>query len=232
MPDRLARRLWKQEAAYELPPAAVLRFSPTAWAKLLFLRDFGETEVGGFAITETEDLLFVQDIRLVRQECTVASVSFDDAAAADFFDEQVDRGLKPERFGRVWIHTHPGNSPQPSSVDEQTFARVFGRAQWTVMFVLAQNDNTYARLRFNVGPGGAMTIPVRVDYTQPFAASDEEAWIAEYRACVRPAAPWPADPWDPFADLGLGSLALDATEGPWPAEENLPFQKEELDGYP
>ena len=28
----------------------VLRFSPTAWAKLLFLRDYGETEVGGFGI--------------------------------------------------------------------------------------------------------------------------------------------------------------------------------------
>ena len=27
-----------------------LRFSPTAWAKLLYLRDFGRTEVGGFGI--------------------------------------------------------------------------------------------------------------------------------------------------------------------------------------
>ena len=26
----------------------VLRFSPTAWAKLLFLRDAGDTEIGGF----------------------------------------------------------------------------------------------------------------------------------------------------------------------------------------
>ena len=26
------------------------------------------------------------------------------------FDEQVDAGLKPEQFGRIWLHTHPGNA--------------------------------------------------------------------------------------------------------------------------
>ncbi len=31
-----------------------LRLSPTAWAKLLFLRDLGETEVGGFGIAAAE----------------------------------------------------------------------------------------------------------------------------------------------------------------------------------
>ena len=30
----------------------ILRFSPTAWAKLLFLRDYGPTEVGGFGIAQ------------------------------------------------------------------------------------------------------------------------------------------------------------------------------------
>jgi len=33
------------------PRRPKLRFSPTAWAKLLFLRDRGPTEVGGFGIT-------------------------------------------------------------------------------------------------------------------------------------------------------------------------------------
>jgi predicted PurR-regulated permease PerM len=33
-------------------------------------------------------------------------VAFDDAAVADFFDEQVDQGVVPERCGRIWIHTH------------------------------------------------------------------------------------------------------------------------------
>ena len=38
--------------------------------------------------------------------------------------------------------------------DEETFARVFGRTDWAVMFILARQGQSYARLRFHVGPGG------------------------------------------------------------------------------
>src|SRR5690242_14104510 len=116
------------------PP--VLRFTPTAWAKLLRLRDLGETEVGGFGISAPDDLLLIEDVRLVCQICAVVSVKFDDLAVADFFDEQVDEGRRPEQFARIWVHTHPGDSPQPSGVDEQTFARCFGQSDWAVMFIL------------------------------------------------------------------------------------------------
>ena len=46
----------------------VLRFSPTAWAKLLFMRDVTDNEVGGFGITEADDLLFVTYFVLVKQK--------------------------------------------------------------------------------------------------------------------------------------------------------------------
>ena len=91
-----------------------LRCTPYACAKLVFLRDLGPTEVGGFCISAENDLLLIEDIRLVRQRCSSVTVQFEDVAVADFFDEQVDRGLLPERFARVWIHTHPGNSASPS----------------------------------------------------------------------------------------------------------------------
>lgn len=164
------------------PPS--LRFSPTAWAKLLYLRDLGDTEVGGFGIARSDDLLMIDDFQLVRQECTAVTVAFDDAAVADFFDEQVDAGLHPQQFSRVWIHTHPGNSPEPSSVDEETFARVFGQNDWAVMFILACGGKSYCRLRFNAGPGGSVELPVMVDYGRPFDASDEDAWLQEYIDCV------------------------------------------------
>jgi proteasome lid subunit RPN8/RPN11 len=167
-----------------------LRFSPAAWAKLLYLRDYGPTEVGGFGIAPAEDLLYVQEVRLVRQLCTSVSVRFDDGAVADFFDEQVDAGRRPEQFARLWLHTHPGNCPLPSATDERTLARVFGAADWAVMFIVAQEGPTYARLRFNVGPGGAAELGVAVDYGRPFAASDHANWEAEYQANVAPALPW------------------------------------------
>jgi hypothetical protein len=167
----------------------VLRFSPTAWAKLLFLRDLGDTEVGGFGISAADDLLYVTDVQLVRQICTGASVQFDDASVADFFDRQVDAGVPLAQSARIWLHTHPGNSAEPSLTDEETFWRTFRRTEWALMFILAHGGHTTARLRFHVGPGGELEIPVRVDYSWPFGGSQHELWQEEYLANVQPAAP-------------------------------------------
>jgi hypothetical protein len=127
----------------------------------------------------------VEDFLTVSQKVSCVSVAFDDAAVADLFEDQVDQGRKPEQFARIWLHTHPGDSPHPSSVDEATFSRVFGSCDWAIMFILARGGQTYARLRFNTGPGGQLLIPVSVDYLQPFPAADPDLWEAEYQAHVQ-----------------------------------------------
>jgi hypothetical protein len=169
----------------------VLRFSPTAWSKLLLLRDAGDTEIGAFGISSPDDLLFVEDIQLVAQTCTWVHVEFDDEAVANFFDDQVDAGRRPESFGRLWLHTHPGNSPEPSGTDELTFSRVFGRSDWAVMFILARGGQTYARLRYNVGPGAEFKLPVEVDFSRPFNATSFDAWKDEYLTNVQLPPPEP-----------------------------------------
>ncbi len=166
------------------PRRLTLRFSPTAWAKLLYFRDKSDNEVGGFGITEPDDLLFVKEFVPVKQEVTAVSVRFDDEAVGDFFEDQVDLGRKPEQFARHWLHTHPGDSPEPSIIDEETFERVFGDCEWAMMFVIAQNKKTYAKLSFNVGPGGEVLIPVEIDYSRDFGPSDHELWDAEYAANI------------------------------------------------
>ncbi|WP_417390508.1 hypothetical protein [Gimesia sp.] len=171
-----------------------LRFSPYAWAKLIYLRDRGPTEVGGFGITEAADPWFVTDIVLVKQTCTDVTVAFDDAAVADYFDDQIDAGRHPEQFGRIWIHTHPGISARPSQVDVETFARVFGNCDWAVMFILARNGATYAELKCADRPK-AEKLSVGIDFKPEFAASDQSAWEAEYLECVR------EEPLPPLWDL-------------------------------
>lgn len=155
--------------------------------------------MGGFGISAPGDLLLVTDVRLVRQNCSPVSVAFNDEAVADFFDRQIDRGLRPEQVGRIWIHTHPGNSPAPSHTDEETFARVFGRCDWAVMAILARGGATYARLRFNTGPGGEILVPIVVDFQSPFDASDPAAWDAEYEENVFD--------WHPFAPVPESALS-------------------------
>ena len=166
------------------PAALPLRLTPYAWRKLLFLRDLGPTEVGGFGISSPDDLLLVQDISLVRQLCSAVTVKFDDQAVADHFDDFVDLGCTPERFARIWVHTHPGDSAIPSSTDEETFARCFGSSDWAIMFILARGGETYAKLALNTGPGGDLMLPVEIDFSRPMPASEEQDWEQEYRTSV------------------------------------------------
>ena len=180
----------KRQKQRKRPP---LRFSPYAWAKLIYLRDRGPTEVGGFGITEAADPRFVTDIVLIKQTCTDVTVVFDDAAVADFFDDQIDAGRHPENFGRIWIHTHPGYSAQPSQVDVETFARVFGNCDWAVMFILARNGATYGELK-RAGKPKAEKLSVGIDFKPEFAASNQAAWEDEYLQSVQEA-PLPLS-WD------------------------------------
>lgn len=157
-----------------------LEFAPDAWAKLLYFCHRGESEIGGFGVSGPGESLRVREFLTVCQRAGPASVAFSDEAIGDYFDAQADAGRHPQQFGRIWLHTHPGSSAQPSATDEETFGRAFGSCDWAVMFILARGGETYARMRFSAGPGGELLLPVRVDYAGEFAGSDPEAWEAEY----------------------------------------------------
>ncbi len=110
-PSRIAEP--PEPVRINLPAQPVLRFNPTAWAKLLYMRDRRPLEVGGFAISPAKDLLLVAEFVTVRQQVTVVSVRFDDDAVADFLDQQIDAGLKPQQFMRR-LDPHPSRRLGPS----------------------------------------------------------------------------------------------------------------------
>jgi hypothetical protein len=141
-----------------------LRFAPLAYLKMLYLCHAGPTEVGAYGISAENDLLYVQDVVTVRQECTPVTVNFLDEAVADHFDRCADAGIPPQRCGRVWLHTHPGGSALPSWTDEETFARAFGVCDWAVMAILAKGGSRYARLQVNTGPGVTKRLRWSVDW--------------------------------------------------------------------
>jgi proteasome lid subunit RPN8/RPN11 len=220
---RPRQQLWDDDwldEEFEPVKTPTLRFSPTAWAKLLYFRDKSDNEVGGFGITAPDDLLFVQEFVTVEQEVTCVSVKFDDEAVSKFFDEQVDLRRKPEQFARIWLHTHPADCPQPSATDEQTFKRVFGNCQWAVMAVVAQDGSTYARLSFNVGPGGQILIPTDVDYSRDFGPSDHSAWDRQYEADVT-AVNWLNQPALPQPQQGQATKAPIGATVPAPVNDLL-----------
>jgi hypothetical protein len=200
--------------------APSLVFSPLAWLKLQLFLHAGDTEVGGFGISSEHDLLYVEDFETVKQAVTIVSVKFEDQAVADYTDACVDAGMGPQRFLRIWCHTHPGESPNPSMTDEETFGRVFGSCDWSVMFIIGRTGKTYARLAFSAGPAASVLLPVSVDWASwPQVALEriEElsglfaSWIAEYTANIHREQPIPCrtvdvegwngvhDPEDPYS---------------------------------
>jgi hypothetical protein len=207
-------------------PRDALVFSPLAWLKLQWFCHAGGTEVGGFGVSAAHDPLYVEDFVTVRQRASAVSVQFEDAAVADLFDRLVDRGLPPDRFARIWIHTHPGTSPLPSVTDVETFARSFGGCDWAVMFILSRTAEAYARLAFRAGPGGCVLLPTAVcwaDWPRTATAGTAvgalvQQWQQEYASHVQPVMPtlpviaghdpapgaaaawWDVDPWSEALD--------------------------------
>ena len=176
-------------------PRPCLTFAPLAWLKLQYFCHAGPTEVGGFGISDADDLLYVEDFVTVRQQVSPAYVRFENEAVADYFDACIDRGIPVSRFARLWMHTHPGESVTPSATDEDTFADSFGRCDWAVMFILARTGRTYARLSFRAGPGGQIELPTAVDWSDwPNSLLGQsgkleaqvEKWQQEYTAHVQP----------------------------------------------
>jgi proteasome lid subunit RPN8/RPN11 len=139
---------WIEDGSY-VTDCDKLLITPFAWSKLKFFRDLNPSnEIGGFMITPQHPTL-VEDIAIVKQEVSAASVDFDDDGMQLYRDEMMDNDLAPAQFERIWWHTHPSMSPNPSMIDEETFEKIFRRPSWCMMFILSSNDKTYVRVKFN-----------------------------------------------------------------------------------
>lgn len=165
--------------------ADTLRFTAYAYAKLLYFRDKGPTEVAGFCITGTDDPLLITDFRLIKQKCTGGSFDLDKDDIAQYQESTLDAGLAAWQSLRILAHSHPpGCSPSPSEPDEENFRNVFTKPNWAIMLIIADGGKAYCRLKINIGPGVEKLLKVEVDFSQNFAASDHEMWDTEYAGKV------------------------------------------------
>ncbi len=162
-------------------PGRRLRCSPLAWMKWQYLCHAGATEVAGFGLSAPHDPLYLEDILVIGQRASGATVGFDDTAVAEMFDRMTDQKIPPHRFARIWLHSHPGASATPSAVDEATFKRVFGSCDWSVMAILSRTSATYARIQFSAGPGGSCEIPIVVDWQTWLGTGSLDAHLAQWR---------------------------------------------------
>jgi proteasome lid subunit RPN8/RPN11 len=175
--------------AFHPPAGHNLLFSRLVWEKFVWMRDYGNVEVGGFAVTSPDDPLYILDFELVKQTVTSGSIDFDDNSMIDRMTRRgIDNGEDPETYQRIWIHTHPGQSADPSTVDYETFNKCYKAEPWAVMLILAKGGEVTASLRYNGAKFGVVTTQLGV-HVEPWPDTPVllpiPAWIEEYNANVR-----------------------------------------------
>lgn len=144
----------------------MLRISPAAFQKVAYFTK-KTVEVGGFAITSPEDPALIIDFVVLKQTSSVASFDFDKDGMQDYLNEMVDRGISPNNCFRIYIHTHPGNSPQPSSVDDEQFDELMENYPWFCMVIFAKDLSTYARVKMTQGCGIEAELDLEIDWDVP-----------------------------------------------------------------
>lgn len=162
----------------------MLRFTPYAWAKLIYMRDAGPTEVAGYGVSSLEDPLLVEDFQLVKQEATSVTFEFDNDGLSDYMEDMSEEGFQPSQFLRILIHTHPCNSAAPSRTDEENFRKKFSDCNWAIMFILAQGGQTTCAIKYK-NPEMRIQLETTIDYSVEFDGSEHEEWQEEYESCIK-----------------------------------------------
>jgi len=186
-----------------------LRFSPYAWAKIRWIRDYCKSEIAGFGISSMEDPFYMEDFRTIKQVASTTHFEFDDNALNDYLTAMFEEGKQPGECMRLWVHTHPGdNFATPSYHDEQTFSDAFSNTDWAMMIIVDEGDNAYARLRIKSGTTRLqMIVPHAVDCQPPFKGVNDETaaeWKAEADENITRSGAR-------FSYLGLGTRLLPTT---------------------
>lgn len=178
---------------HTVPDPPVIRFNQYATAKLDFMIDNFDHEVGGFLISSSKDPLEVIDFILVKQRASAASFEFDDDGLTDFYHDMAKAKIAPWRCLRLWAHTHPIMSANPSGVDENIFATKFLNKKvpgcnqpWAGMFIRSKTSENYFRLAYNLPdtPLFQVICEVAIDTSLPFQASDPDKWMKEVKSLV------------------------------------------------
>lgn len=155
-----------------------LKLSPKAYHKLMWLNQYTKDETSGLGITSIEDPLYVLDIIVPKQVVTSVTTEFDDEGLADIAAELCSKGYEMCQFMRIWVHTHPAGVSSPSNVDEETFDRALGKADWAVMLILPKDGKFYCKLRMKalgLKESVEVVIPVEVDWLNA-----PKEWVEEF----------------------------------------------------
>jgi hypothetical protein len=121
-----------------------LYITPEAKQKLELYTAAASGEISGLgrAYVHNDDI-YVEDIYLLKQECTGSSTDLDPEAVAEFITELIAAGRAPEEIKVFW-HSHDNMGCFWSGTDEKT-CQSFGNG-WMVSIVVNKKGESLSRL--------------------------------------------------------------------------------------
>jgi len=171
----------------------VITLSPLAFLHWQFICHAGKTEACAFGVSKPNVPTYVESLHIPKQSCTPAYCESDDDELLDLLMQTMTGKYVEGQVGRVWLHTHPGSSAQPSSIDETTFKDVWtGPQDFYAMLILARGGETYCRTKSPTDVDSRQRTPstVRVDWARlpellPQLPALTTGWAAEYAEKVK-----------------------------------------------
>ena len=178
---------------------------------MLCLAQEGKNELAGFGISSESNPLLVEEFVLVKHFATPATFEFCPDAMAEHMEAMAARGISPDRCMKIYIHTHPHESADPSHTDWNEFADFAASSDFAVMFIMARGGLTTCTLRIRMledlhhsNSWGGLWVDKRLDtYVESFhgvkntyttlsklpptvmALLPFEDWLAEYGRCAK-----------------------------------------------
>lgn len=119
---------------------------PEAYLHWQFLCHNGKTEASAFGISDPNDPLLVHSLYVPKQKCNPVFTSIDDDSRFDMVEWAEENGIRIDQINRIWLHTHPEMSADPSRVDEETFQKL-ANCDYAVMGILSRTNDVYARIQ-------------------------------------------------------------------------------------
>lgn len=125
-----------------------LKITEYAYHKLQYFRKKSKgDEISLFGISSKDDHLLVEDLYMPEQTSSGSGTEPTEEGIAEYFRHCEEEYDNPDRWARIWIHTHPSGVHNPSGTDETTWDEIFGCAPWAIMFILANDDKYFCKLK-------------------------------------------------------------------------------------
>ena len=184
---------WHGSAVAEKPRSKTITLSPLAYLHWQFICHAGPTEACAYGVTRATDDTYVERLHIPHQSCSVTYCESDEGQLSEHLLDAEMGVCNQDQIGRVWLHTHPAHSAQPSQIDENTFRDGWhGPHEFYTMMILAEGGQTYCRTRHAGDATSDARTPsqIRVDWAAlpaliPQLPALTATWTAEYAEKVK-----------------------------------------------